>query len=141
MLNDAGDQQADGRSSRPRLSCLTSALGSGRLERSAIDCGPNRKSGIGQERPFVILFRRESCDSFFLLAYLGVTMPGLAIELNGTHVSTISLSGMDVVDVSVHGALDRNPRAALDAMGGNYADGGCGHLIWVTEKSHRQVKY
>lgn len=62
-------------------------------------------------------------------------MPGLAIELNGTHVSTISLSGMDVVDVSVHGALDRNPRAALDAMGGNYADGGYGHLIWVTEKS------
>lgn len=62
-------------------------------------------------------------------------MPGLAIELNGTHVSTINLSGMDVVDVSVHGALDRNPRAALDAMGGNYADGGCGHLIWVTEKS------
>lgn len=62
-------------------------------------------------------------------------MPGITIELNGSHVATINLFGMDVVDVSAHGALDQNPKAALGAMGGNYAKGGCGHLIWVSEQS------
>lgn len=62
-------------------------------------------------------------------------MPGIIIELNGTHVATIDLVGMDVVSVSVHGALDQDPRAVLDASGGNYSDGGCGHLIWVAEQS------
>jgi len=42
---------------------------------------------------------------------------------------------MDVVDVSVHGALDREQKATLSAMGGNYTEGGCGHLIWVDERS------
>lgn len=63
------------------------------------------------------------------------TMPGIAIELNGSHFITIDLAGMNVVDVSVHGALDQAPKAVLDAHGGTYSDGGCGHLIWVAEQS------
>ena len=47
----------------------------------------------------------------------------------------ISLAGMDVVDVSVHGALDRNPKAALHAMGGDYKAGGSGSLIWIAEQT------
>lgn len=47
------------------------------------------------------------------------TMPGIAIELNGSHFITIDLAGMDVVDVSVHGALDQAPKAVLYAHGGN----------------------
>lgn len=42
---------------------------------------------------------------------------------------------MDVVDVSVHGALDRNPKAALHAMGGDYKAGGCGSLTWIAEQA------
>lgn len=37
--------------------------------------------------------------------------------------------------MSVHGALDQNPKASLHAMGGNYSEGGCGHLIWVADQS------
>lgn len=62
-------------------------------------------------------------------------MPGISIQLDGIHIATISLSGMDVVDVSAHGALDQKPKAALGAMGGNYAEGGCGHLIWVSDQT------
>lgn len=60
-------------------------------------------------------------------------MPCLLIELDGKPVATIDLNGMVVVEASVHGALDQNPRAMLHASGGNYAEGACGHLIWVTE--------
>ncbi|OBV38614.1 hypothetical protein [Janthinobacterium psychrotolerans] len=60
-------------------------------------------------------------------------MPCLSVELDGAPVTTINLAGMVVVDVSVHGALDRNPKAALDAGGGSDAQGGRGYLIWVTE--------
>ncbi|MEJ7805988.1 MAG: hypothetical protein WKG03_08745 [Telluria sp.] len=60
-------------------------------------------------------------------------MPGLSIQLDGAQVAVINLDGMNVVDVSVHGALDQEPRAALGAMGGNYEEGGCGHLIWVAK--------
>jgi hypothetical protein len=63
------------------------------------------------------------------------TMPGIGIELNGSHLMTIDLAGMEVVGVSVHGALDQAPKAVLDADGGNYSEGGCGHLIWVAEQS------
>ncbi len=63
------------------------------------------------------------------------SMPGIAIELNGSHLITIDLAGMDAVDVSVHGALDQTPKAVLGVHGGNYSDGGCGHLIWVAEQS------
>jgi hypothetical protein len=62
-------------------------------------------------------------------------MPGISIELNGVRVATINLAGMDVIDVSVNGALDQSPKAMLEAMGGNYGEGGCGHLIWIAEKS------
>jgi len=58
----------------------------------------------------------------------------ISIEVNGRGIATISLAGMDVVDVSVHGSLDREQKAMLSAMGGNYSEGGCGHLIWIAER-------
>lgn len=61
-------------------------------------------------------------------------MSCISIEVNGRGIATISLAGMDVVDVSVHGALDREQKAILSAMGGNYSEGGCGHLIWIAER-------
>lgn len=61
-------------------------------------------------------------------------MPSISIEVNGIRIATISLTGMQVVDVSVHGGLDCEQKARLSAMGGNYADGGCGHLIWIAER-------
>jgi hypothetical protein len=61
-------------------------------------------------------------------------MSCISIEVNGRSIATISLAGMDVVDVSVHGALDRELKAMLSAMGGNYSEGGCGYLIWIAER-------
>ena len=61
-------------------------------------------------------------------------MPGISIEVNGIRFATINLTGLQVVDVSVHGALDREEKATLGARGGNYAEGGCGHLIWIDER-------
>lgn len=61
-------------------------------------------------------------------------MSCILIEVNGREIATINLAGMDVVDVSVHGALDREQKAMLSAMGGNYSEGGCGHLIWIAER-------
>lgn len=61
-------------------------------------------------------------------------MSCISIEVNGRGIATINLAGMDVVDVSVHGALDREQKAMLSAMGGNYSEGGCGHLIWIAER-------
>jgi len=58
----------------------------------------------------------------------------ISIEVNGRGIATISLAGMDVVNVSVHGALDREQKAMLSAMGGNYSESGCGHLIWIAER-------
>lgn len=60
-------------------------------------------------------------------------MSSLCVELDGTRLTTISLADGDIVHVSVHGALDRNPKAVLDAAGGNYGPGGRGYLIWVSE--------
>lgn len=62
-------------------------------------------------------------------------MPCLSVELDGSRLAMISLAGMDVVDVSVHGALDCNPKATLHAMGGNTSAGGSGSLIWVPEQA------
>jgi len=62
-------------------------------------------------------------------------MPCLSIELDGTRVTMISLADMDVVDVSVHGALDRNPKAGLHAMGVNPSAGGSGSLTWLPEQA------
>lgn len=61
-------------------------------------------------------------------------MSSISIEVNGRSIATISLAGMEVVDVSVHGALDREQKATLSAMGGNYSEGGCGHLIWIDDR-------
>lgn len=65
-------------------------------------------------------------------------MPSMSIEVNGIRIATIGLSGMHVVDVSVHGALDREPKASLSAFGGNYEEGACGHLIWIDEHPLRR---
>lgn len=61
-------------------------------------------------------------------------MPGILVEVDGARVATIDLSAMQVVDVSVHGGLDGENKATLSAFGGNYADGTCGHLIFVEER-------
>ena len=61
-------------------------------------------------------------------------MSSISIEVDGIGIATIGLAGMDVVDVSVHGSLDREQKATLSAMGGNYSEGGCGHLIWIAER-------
>lgn len=58
-------------------------------------------------------------------------MVGIAVELDGTLLTTINLAELEVVDVSVHGALDQDPKAILSASGGNYSNGGCGHFIWI----------
>ena len=60
-------------------------------------------------------------------------MPHFAVDVNNVRVTTINLASMRVMDVSVHGALDRALKAAADAMGGNYDEGGCGHLTWLME--------
>ena len=62
-------------------------------------------------------------------------MPCLSIQLDGAQVTTIDLDEMHVVDVSVRGSLDQVPRATLGAMGGNYGEGGSGHVIWVSDLS------
>jgi hypothetical protein len=38
--------------------------------------------------------------------------------VNGIRIATISLAELQVVDVSVHGALEREQKAMLNAMGG-----------------------
>jgi hypothetical protein len=60
-------------------------------------------------------------------------MPGLSVQVNGERMVTIDLSGLNLVNVFVHGALDREQHAKLDAQGGQYGDGGSGHLIWIAE--------
>ena len=45
-------------------------------------------------------------------------MSSISIEVDGIGIATIGLAGMDVVDVSVHGSLDREQKATLSAMGG-----------------------
>lgn len=62
-------------------------------------------------------------------------MAGITVEFDGTKLTTIELDKLEVVDVSVHGALDQNPKARLSAFGGNYSHGGGGHLIWISESS------
>jgi hypothetical protein len=65
-------------------------------------------------------------------------MPAISIQLDLVQLAMINLEGMEVVDVSVHGALERHPKATLDAHGGNYSEGGCGQLIWVAEQPLQQ---
>ena len=60
-------------------------------------------------------------------------MPHIAVDVNHVRITTINLTSMRVMDVSVHGALDRVLKGAADAMGGNYDEDGCGHLTWLME--------
>lgn len=64
-------------------------------------------------------------------------MASITIDVGGIRAATMDLAGLQVAHVSIHGALDRDPKAVLDAMGGDYADGGCGCLIWVAERALR----
>jgi hypothetical protein len=58
-------------------------------------------------------------------------MATLAIDVNDTRVATISLTGMQLVDVSVRGALDCKSKATISAMGSSHGENGSGHLIWI----------
>ena len=58
-------------------------------------------------------------------------MPHIAVDVNNMRVTTVNLTPMRVVGVSVHGAIDRALKAAVNAMGGNYEEGGCGHVNWL----------
>jgi hypothetical protein len=60
-------------------------------------------------------------------------MPHIAVNVNNVRIATINLASTRLMNVSVHGALDRPLKAAVDAMGGNYDEGGCGHLTWLME--------
>jgi hypothetical protein len=62
-------------------------------------------------------------------------MPHIAVDVNNVCITTINLTPMRVVDVSMHGALDRALKAAVDAMGGSYEKGSCGHLTWLMAHS------
>lgn len=60
-------------------------------------------------------------------------MATLSVDVNGVRVATIGLTGLQVVDISVRGALDRASKAALSAFGGSYGEDGRGFLIWIDE--------
>jgi hypothetical protein len=62
-------------------------------------------------------------------------MPSISVEVNGKRIATIDLTGMHVVDVSVHGGLDFEQAAVLSAGGGNHSDGLWAHLIWIAENA------
>ena len=60
-------------------------------------------------------------------------MPHIAVDVNNVRITTINLASTRLMNVSVHGALDRTLKAAVDAMGGNYDEGSCGHLTWLMD--------
>lgn len=60
-------------------------------------------------------------------------MPHVAVDVNNIRITTIDLTSMRVIDASVRGALDLPLKAAVDAMGGNYDEGSCGHLTWLMD--------
>jgi hypothetical protein len=60
-------------------------------------------------------------------------MPGISVEVNGTRIATINLAGMEVVDLSVSGALDRPPGAIIHSGGSYRKDGAYSYLIWIAE--------
>jgi hypothetical protein len=62
-------------------------------------------------------------------------MPGISVEVNGTRIATISLAGQEVVDVSVSGSLERQPKAMLHAGGNHRVEDGYGYLIWIDERA------
>lgn len=39
-------------------------------------------------------------------------MPGIAIQIDGTHLATVNFAGMQMADVSVHSGLDNESPAA-----------------------------
>jgi hypothetical protein len=75
----------------------------------------------------------QACQPIFF--YYEFPMPSISVEVNGTRIASISLAELQVVSVSVHGRLDSEQKTVLDAMGGNYEDGACGHLIWLAERA------
>jgi len=60
-------------------------------------------------------------------------MPHIAVDVNNVRIATINLAPARLMNVSVHGALDRALKAAVDAMGGSYEEGTCGHLTWLMD--------
>lgn len=60
-------------------------------------------------------------------------MPHIAVDVNNVRITTINLASTRLMNVSVHGALDRALKAAVDAMGGSYVEGSSGHLSWLVD--------
>ncbi|HEY0063979.1 MAG TPA: hypothetical protein VGC21_17815 [Telluria sp.] len=61
-------------------------------------------------------------------------MPGITVHLDEKLIATINLARLEVFHVTAHGALDQDPKASLDAMGGQYSDkAASGFWIWITE--------
>jgi len=60
-------------------------------------------------------------------------MPHIAVDVNNIRITTIDLTSMRVIDASVRGALDLPLKAAVDAMGSNDDEDGCGHLTWLID--------
>ena len=61
-------------------------------------------------------------------------MPGITVDLNGTRIAAIDLAALHVMTVSVHGALDSEDLATLDASGGAFGNGGSGYRIWIDQR-------
>lgn len=60
-------------------------------------------------------------------------MPHIAVDVNNVRITTINLASTRLMNVSVHGALDRALKAAVGAMGGSYEEGSSGHLTWLVD--------
>jgi hypothetical protein len=61
-------------------------------------------------------------------------MPGFTVHLGETLVATINMARLEVFHVSAHGALDQDPKATLDAMGGQFSDNETSSFwIWISE--------
>jgi hypothetical protein len=62
-------------------------------------------------------------------------MPAITVHVDDVNCATIDLSVMDVVSVSVWGALNREELVTVDANGGSYRDGERRFLIWLPDQS------
>ena len=62
-------------------------------------------------------------------------MSGITVKVNGAPIATIDLAPLEVMDVSIHGALDLDPKARLHSGSTHRIEGGYGHLIWIAEQS------
>ncbi len=62
-------------------------------------------------------------------------MPGIIVEINDTRIATIDLAPLEVMDVSIHGALDLDPKARVHSGSTHCVEGGYSSLIWIAERN------